>query len=281
MKISKFDNFHSYILNVRFTHINQRNTNSNLLYIDSLIEMIYEIHKNYVEVKDELVELKASVVTKEIYNAKLDSLIHKLNKFEIYRNYNNEKVKDWIKENELTEAKFFKWHDEIHEENHLYNILNTQMSWLEPNMKPDVESFPFMERYDTYEIQTMHTFFENYIKEHYVEKLLTFLEEQKYSVNNTDSSEIKYDDIFSNNGYILFKYILENHIQDNRGRYADLSYYYRRLFQDNYIHQRPEPFREWFMDKYNESFTKIKTLNEVEKPNRKTHYSQSLDWFKQ
>lgn len=92
--------------------------------------------------------------------------------------------------------------------------------------------------------------------------------------------------IFSNNGFELFNYILENHIKPKgkRGRYADLSFYYWCLFNDEkkYIHQRPEVFKNWFCKEYNDSFEKIRTMDEVNdiNGNRKKHYQTSLDWFK-
>lgn len=96
----------------------------------------------------------------------------------------------------------------------------------------------------------------------------------------------QYSEIFSNNGYELFNYILENHIKQKgkRGRYADLSFYYWSLYSstEKYIHQRPEVFKNWFCEKYIDSFEKIKTIREVNDANgnRKKHYQTSLDWFK-
>lgn len=92
--------------------------------------------------------------------------------------------------------------------------------------------------------------------------------------------------IFSNYGFELFNYILENHIKPKgkRGRYADLSFYYWEMFnsEEKYIHQRPEVFKKWFCQEYDDSFEKIKTINEVNDTNgnRKKHYQTSLDWFK-
>lgn len=107
-------------------------------------------------------------------------------------------------------------------------------------------------------------------------------------ITKTNTSEIKKEDnlhnnIFSNNGFELFSYILENYIAKGRGRFADVSYYYWRMYEDTpqFIHQRPEPFKNWFCQTYQENFEKIKTLNEVtdQKGNRNKHYSTSLDWF--
>ncbi|CAM2772757.1 hypothetical protein SAMN05444143_104159 [Flavobacterium succinicans] len=105
--------------------------------------------------------------------------------------------------------------------------------------------------------------------------------------NRTPASNINdHSAIFSNNGFELFNYILENHIKPKgkRGRYADLSFYYWCLFnaEEKYIHQRPEVFKTWFCKEYTDSFEKIKTMNEVNDKdgNRKKHYQTSLDWLK-
>lgn len=93
----------------------------------------------------------------------------------------------------------------------------------------------------------------------------------------------RHNNIFSNNGFELFSYILENYITKNKGRYADISYYYWRMYKDKpkLIHQRPESFKKWFCQTYQEDFEKIRTLIEVtdQKGNRNKHYSTSLDWF--
>ena len=78
MKKENFDDFYRYIKNIHFTHITQRRegSNSELLYTDSLIEMMYDFNDHYIQIKDKLIDLKAIVDTKEIYNAKLESFVH-------------------------------------------------------------------------------------------------------------------------------------------------------------------------------------------------------------
>ncbi len=111
---------------------------------------------------------------------------------------------------------------------------------------------------------------------------------RKLSIKNSmdesvDNKKNLHNHIFCNNGFELFSYLLENYIAKDRGRYADLSYYYWRMYKDTpqLIHQRPEPFKSWFCQTYQENFEKIKTLNEVtgQKGYRDKNYSISLDWF--
>lgn len=117
----------------------------------------------------------------------------------------------------------------------------------------------------------------------------------KIGIQETKEAEVKekhpkennkFDEIFSNNGYELFSYILENHIAKKgiRGRINDLSFYYWSMFNSTpkYIHQRPEVFKSWFCETYEDNFNKLKTYEEAkdQKGNRKRHFQTSLDWFK-
>lgn len=100
----------------------------------------------------------------------------------------------------------------------------------------------------------------------------------------TQNSNPKHENIFCNNGFILFEYILNEYVKplDKRGRLSDIHFYYWSMYnhEPQLIHQRPERFKEWFFNNYNsEDLGKIKTYNEVENPNRKKHYSNALDWF--
>ena len=102
----------------------------------------------------------------------------------------------------------------------------------------------------------------------------------------TKENQNLHSEIFANNGFELFEYILNNHIADKgeRGRYADISFYYWKMYTNTpqYINQRPEVFKRWFCKLYSDNFEKIKTLNDVtdQKSNRERHYATSLDWFK-
>lgn len=90
----------------------------------------------------------------------------------------------------------------------------------------------------------------------------------------------KHENIFCNNGFELFEYILNEYIKQNRGRQNDLRYYQRKMYNDKYIHQRPTEFFKWFENNYAEVIEQTKTLKEVENPQRNKDYSNALDWFK-
>ncbi|MBA0882828.1 hypothetical protein [Flavobacterium undicola] len=99
---------------------------------------------------------------------------------------------------------------------------------------------------------------------------------------NTIIIKEKYGEMFSNNGFDLFEHILNEFVKQKNttGRYEDLSYYYRCLFEDKFIHQKPAPFRLWFIKEYEEDFSKIKTKTQTTNSQRKKDYSTALEWFK-
>lgn len=113
-------------------------------------------------------------------------------------------------------------------------------------------------------------------------KIIDFLELQKLNPSPTTKTNPKHENIFSNNGFVLFEYILNEYFKPKGmlGRYEDLSYYYRRLFEDEFIHQKSEPFKVWFIEKYEDEFSKIKTKDQVQTPQRNKDYSNALNWFK-
>jgi hypothetical protein len=103
--------------------------------------------------------------------------------------------------------------------------------------------------------------------------------------NKIHNENPKYDNIFSNNGFILFDYILNNYVKpkDKRGRFSDIGFYYWKMYnsENQYIHQRPEAFKKWFFNNYDkEDIGRIKTLTNLKDTNRNIHYSTALDWFK-
>lgn len=118
-------------------------------------------------------------------------------------------------------------------------------------------------------------------------KLLKHLrDELSYSgVLTTKETKNQYNHIFANNGFELFNYILKNFIADKgqRGRYADVSFYYWKMYDNKpkYIHQRPEVFKNWFCERYSDSFEKIRTKTDTTNRNRVRNFTTALDWFKQ
>jgi len=90
-----------------------------------------------------------------------------------------------------------------------------------------------------------------------------------------------HSDIFTNNGFKLFDYLIKNSITENRGRKDDIAYFYRRMFDDKFLIARPVPFIAWFLLNYNEELgDKLKALYQVDNTIRKKEYSRALEWLK-
>jgi hypothetical protein len=93
-----------------------------------------------------------------------------------------------------------------------------------------------------------------------------------------------YGEIFSNNGFELFEYILNECVKPKEkiGRKSDLIYFYWEMYNSKpqYIHQRPAPFFEWYEEKYNETTGQLKTYDNVKTDQRIKDYSTALEWFK-
>jgi hypothetical protein len=112
--------------------------------------------------------------------------------------------------------------------------------------------------------------------ENYIESLIN----KKKSIDTNQKT--KHENIFSNNGFVLFEHILKEYVKTKRGRLSDIHFFYWSMYNNKpqYIHQRPERFREWFFENYNEDLGQIKQPYQIENPDRLKHYSNALDWFK-
>ena len=148
--------------------------------------------------------------------------------------------------------------------NPLKNIINKKN-----NLSTEPE---FLEYYDLEKLFYPHEFFCIYQLKNYIKSLISPKQKQT-----------KHENIFSNNGFILFEHILNNYVKSGRGRKSDIAFFYWEMFNDknHFIHQRPETFKNWFFSTYdNEDLGKLKTYDMVKNPNRLRDYSTALEWFK-
>jgi hypothetical protein len=108
--------------------------------------------------------------------------------------------------------------------------------------------------------------------------LTMFANENKIKKTETP----KHENIFSNNGFILFEHILKEYVKPKKGRQSDLIFYHRKMYDNKpqYIHQKPTEFFNWFEKNYTEVFGQLKTLSQVETIQRNKDFSNALDWFK-
>jgi hypothetical protein len=117
-------------------------------------------------------------------------------------------------------------------------------------------------------------------------EIITLKKDLKKYENKTPlelTKNTKHENIFCNNGFVLFEHILKEYVKTNRGRLSDIHFFYWSMYDNNLqlIHQRPERFKEWFYENYNkEDLGKIKIYDDVKNKDRKIHYSNALDWFK-
>jgi hypothetical protein len=196
MENSIFEDFIDYLGRVRYSEKTVKESKNNFFSEQSIIQMFYKINSKYCKIHDELIEYKATFDknSKKIYDAKIEDYINKLKKLNFDFNYNIDKIKEWMKRFNTSNSDFENWYDRISENNTLYVILDTHLGFFDDGMSPDIKIYPFLSELDYQDIQSIQSFFENYIKDIYVKKLLTFLKAQKFDRNRNKRTFIKYFD---------------------------------------------------------------------------------------
>nr|WP_315160713.1 hypothetical protein [uncultured Flavobacterium sp.] len=113
-------------------------------------------------------------------------------------------------------------------------------------------------------------------------KIISFLETKKTELET--NLKLNHDNIFSNNGFELFEYILKEYIKPKgvTGRQSDLIYYHRKMYDNNpqYIHRKPTEFFKWFDNEYSETSGQLVTYERVKSDRREKDYSTALEWFR-
>jgi len=225
-------------------------------------------------------------------------------------NFNYYELSDNFKDKTLREYKsdypnLLEYYLKLNEDNDEINFITSEIRLISEYIKPFVNGQKTeLEQQGFADINTL--MIKNYLVSY--NKIISFLENKKSeletasntlfskttipeNLNISNNSTIEnnitiinepFGEMFSNNGFELFEHILNEYVKprNTQGRYEDLSYFYRCLFDDKFIHQRPEPFRLWFIEKYGEEFTKIKTNQQTTSPQRKKDYTIALNWFK-
>lgn len=141
--------------------------------------------------------------------------------------------------------------------------------------------------YASFELKVYKTYSKNAHKKYknvFLEELEYWKKELEKQITKEDITQ-RHENVFSNNGFILFNHILNNYVRpkDKRGRFSDIGFYYWKMYNSEiqYIHQKPEVFKKWFLDNYeNEDIGKIKTLTNLKNASRNIHYTTALEWFK-
>lgn len=104
-------------------------------------------------------------------------------------------------------------------------------------------------------------------------EILNYLKEDIH--NNIDTNN---NGFFNSNGEELFDYIYNHYIKNNKSKEAELSFYYRKMENDNFFTFNQTQFKEWYRLKYNdETDYKIRTLNNVTNTSRNRNYIMAKD----
>lgn len=138
------------------------------------------------------------------------------------------------------------------------------------------ENIPeFVESFDTEKIFYPHALFSIRQLENYVKKLIS---------EKNEPSDPKHENIFCNNGFVLFEYLQENFVmpKNERGHHKDVLFCYHKLFNSKpkYIHQKIQTFLDWYNPLYVDEINQTKTYDEVKTIKREKLYSTTLDLFK-
>ena len=246
METPKFNEFKEYLINARFAVQLSYNADNEKFSEESVIKMFYNINQIFEEAKDEDYNIKSNLTgdLKDIYDASLENRIHRLGDLRFHKNYNKEKIQQYFKDFKITEAEFLSWNNVIDETIDLYLILDTHISWIGPNMEPDVSVYPFLNYYDNYDIQAIQYHFQEYIKDHYVKEMISFLANR--FINRQEST----DDYFPFRRKIYLEYFNEytnRHIIDD---FVDYSYLFQRLNEKGMIYNMEhKKFMHWLFDK--------------------------------
>lgn len=228
-----------------------------------------------------------NVRTGNVSNIEIENYIYKISK-----KHKNDKLETLLKdiefylfvESDLMNSKITRndW-DKIHlhyqnkgETIPFERIENTIQKALDKknNTLSNEPDFYFRNDYDLEKLFYPHEFFCIYQLKNYIKTLIL-----------PTPNNINHNNIFSNNGFILFNHILNKYVKPKhkRGRFSDISFYYWKMYNSEiqYIHQRPEAFKKWFFENNDkEDIGKIKTLSNLKDINRNKHYSTALEWFK-
>lgn len=109
----------------------------------------------------------------------------------------------------------------------------------------------------------------------------TFAEDIKYlslrllAEKHSDNANTKIDDhIFANGGRALFDYLHKEKVRSG----ADIAYYYRVMYRDNYIIRNQADFREWYHKNYpDRELGKFRTLENLKNVSRENDYRAALN----
>ena len=148
----------------------------------TIIKMFYELNNSLREVEKELVHLEPKVDKWESY---INSFLYELNELGYDYKSDYSKIDKWLKKYNTPKEVFLKWFNDIHEENTLYVILDTNLEFLSNIEYPNNTNYPTHGNLSYPEIQLIQYEFEEFIKSLYVQKLFNLLKNKIKPSNKT------------------------------------------------------------------------------------------------
>ena len=207
------------------------------------IDTFRELNNNSNTLKDEIIRLKASLRMEErsIFDANLDCILLNLRPLKYASNYNIDTVKQYLSRYRIRMDEFMCWHSN-ESENVLYYILENNHFWKDPeSFDIDKVRISYLKDIEYTDYHIIKSFFPNFIKDHYVKDLITYIENQKFYPDNirTDIKPFRDLENFENfKRYCTPQYIIDP--------IPDHSYLFQRLLKEDIIEPiKQKKYMDW------------------------------------
>jgi len=88
-------------------------------------------------------------------------------------------------------------------------------------------------------------------------------------------------DVFRNNGYKLWSYIMDNFVDPGYGRASDVGYFYQLMstHEKKFVHRGKEYFLNWYNQHYNEEINRLKAFAPKSDSDRERQFSLALKQY--
>lgn len=85
-------------------------------------------------------------------------------------------------------------------------------------------------------------------------------------------------EVFHPHGFILFDYLVKNHLSFGSGYQSEIAFFYRKMVYDGLIHAKQIPFKNFLEKVYPdlEPLGKIKQLNDIRTEKREQIYTTAI-----
>ena len=209
------------------------------------IDTFHFLQEMKEDVKKEILFIKSNLVPAEfvVYDAKIELLLKELSELCFHENYNLAFIEKYMNKYNITPEVFATWHDIKDDGNLLYEILETDQSWLNPEAFADgIKEHPNLFQIEFREFQAIQRFFGDFIKDQQVQDLKRYLNNLKISRDD----KLSYYPFREQKYFEMFKKYTEQHIIDP---FPDYSYLFQRMKKENFIEPiKHKDFMVWLND---------------------------------